>query len=286
MSEIFDAYSSGLFATLAYANLSTVVGLSGQQRQDRFKEELQNDLNNGNQFTDKFLTENQAIEFTSRYELFDYKEYSATGFAATVFRETGTNRFVIAFRGMEAKVSADIYSGIAVALGATELAPQAWSLSLYREHLRTIGVLNAGNTLDVAGLSLGGYLAQVMALAEGPERFGHIWTFNAPGVGGSLGRQYLEKLGLASANYNAPNVTHYRSDGRSLVEGLGTYLGQEVTTIFTEHGSSHTTSYIVTSLAVMRVFERLSPNLSIVQMNQLLESANKDDVGTEKHLLV
>ena len=51
MSEIFDAYSSGLFATLAYANLSTVVGLSGQQRQDRFKEELQNDQNNGGQFT-------------------------------------------------------------------------------------------------------------------------------------------------------------------------------------------------------------------------------------------
>lgn len=31
--------------------------------------------------------------FTSRYELFDYKEYSSTGFAATVFREIGTNRF-------------------------------------------------------------------------------------------------------------------------------------------------------------------------------------------------
>ena len=137
MEQIIDAYSAGLFATLAYANLSSAMALNGQDREDQLKRGILDPDNNGKQFNDKFLTESQAKEFTDHYELFDYKEYSATGFAATVFREKNTNRFIIAFRGMEPKLSADIYSGLAVALGATELAPQAWSLSLYRERGNT-----------------------------------------------------------------------------------------------------------------------------------------------------
>ena len=88
MSQISDVYNSGLFATLAYANFSSVVGIvDAEQRKTKFKEELAN-KDNGEAFNDKFLTAKQAKEFADHYELFDYKEYSATGFAATVFRET------------------------------------------------------------------------------------------------------------------------------------------------------------------------------------------------------
>lgn len=89
MSQISDVYNSGLFATLAYANFSSVVGIvDAEQRKTKFKEELAN-KDNGEAFNDKFLTAKQAKEFADHYELFDYKEYSATGFADLPPRNSG-----------------------------------------------------------------------------------------------------------------------------------------------------------------------------------------------------
>ena len=101
-TSINNLYEAGLFATLSYIDWAPVIN-----RTKSYELTLQ-DAASGtpgssgpNPAADKVLTKSEATEFAKSYQLADYWQDAQTGFAATVFRDTRMNRFIVAFRGVE-----------------------------------------------------------------------------------------------------------------------------------------------------------------------------------------
>ncbi len=115
------------------------------------------------------LTQPQAAEFVSRYQIIDHHANDATGFSATLMRDTTTGEYTLSFRSLEYQDQAqggdwerDGIPGAAGEIAAKGFAlGQLVSMERYYQELNALGKLPVGAILNVTGYSLGGHLAMV-----------------------------------------------------------------------------------------------------------------------------
>lgn len=167
-------------------------------------------LSNADQITDRLLLGNnrdgfpltgftrftgtresgQARDFTSRYQVVDHHANDATGFSATLLKDTTTDSYTLSFRSTEyrnlseggdferdGQPGADgeiFFKGFAFG--------QLVSMEKYYQQLKTDGLLPNGATLNVTGYSLGGHLATVFTEMHETD-VNHTYTFNGAGRG-------------------------------------------------------------------------------------------------------
>jgi len=157
-----------------------------------------------NEFTGKTrMTTLQAQEFTQRYQIVDHHANDATGFSATLMRDTATGEYTLSFRSLEYQVQVeggdwerDGLPGAAGEIAAKGFAlGQLVSMERYFTDLEqgklTNGTidpalqtffLNQTNKINVTGYSLGGHLATIFTELHS-ERVQQTHTFNAAGRG-------------------------------------------------------------------------------------------------------
>ncbi len=131
-----------------------------------------------------------AQAFVSRYQIVDHHANDATGFSATLMRDTQTGQYTLSFRSLEYQNQAqggdwerDGQGGAAGEVaGAGFALGQLVSMERYYKELRTSGRLPAESTLNVTGYSLGGHLATVFTLLHSND-INHTYIFNGAGIG-------------------------------------------------------------------------------------------------------
>jgi Ca2+-binding RTX toxin-like protein len=136
------------------------------------------------------MTDALATRFFDTYQIIDHHANDATGFSATLMRDTQTGEYTLSFRSLEYQNQIDggdwerdgqggaagEIAGAGFALG------QLVSMERYYQELKNSGTLPAGATLNVTGYSLGGHLATVFTELHAAE-VQHTYTFNAAGRG-------------------------------------------------------------------------------------------------------
>jgi hypothetical protein len=121
------------------------------------------------------LVQTQADQFTQRYQILDHHANDATGFSATLLRDTTTGEYTLSFRSTEYQNAVDggdwERDGLSGADGEIFSKGFAFgqlvSMEKYYQRLKTDGVLPQGATLNVTGYSLGGHLATVFTEMHG-----------------------------------------------------------------------------------------------------------------------
>jgi hypothetical protein len=138
-------------------------------------------LGNNNPFLDPSLsgktrfTSALADRFLDRYQILDHHANDATGFSATLLRDTTTDEYTLSFRSTEYRNQSeggdwerDGLSGADGEIFSKGFAfGQLVSMERYYQRLKTDGVLPQGAALTVTGYSLGGHLATVFTEMHG-----------------------------------------------------------------------------------------------------------------------
>jgi hypothetical protein len=164
MTTTQELYTQSLLALAAYADLQ--IGTPNTTLLER----------------DSGMSKTQAADFAIKWRVVD--QYSdASGLGVTVFQEIATGTKYLAIRGTEGLT--DINADYILALGFPSfLNPQYIQLSAAINGWLSSGVLP--NNFTVTGHSLGGYLAAALGSFYS-ENTSHVYTYNAPGLGGITG---------------------------------------------------------------------------------------------------
>jgi len=146
------------------------------------------------------FTDIQAVQFGQRYQIVHHHANDATGFSATLMRDTQTGEYILSFRSTEFRnqVQGGDYerdgANFPFLTGADgEILTKGFAfgqLAAMEQYYHTTvkSLLPVGAVLNVTGYSLGAHLATVFTelhgLASDPSfSFGHTYTFNGPGRG-------------------------------------------------------------------------------------------------------
>ena len=141
------------------------------------------------------MTTLQAQQFTQRYLIIDHHANDATGFSATLLKDTTINTYTLSIRSLEYQNQVDggdwQRDGLPGAAG--EIAGTGFALGqlvsmerYYRELKADPTKLPPGAILNVTGYSLGGHLATVFTQLHANE-IASTYTFNGAGRGGING---------------------------------------------------------------------------------------------------
>ena len=136
-----------------------------------------------------------ADRFLATYDIVSHHASDATGFSATLMKETTTNTYTLSFRSLEYQNQVDggdwQRDGLPGAAG--EIAGTGFALAqlvsmerYYRELKADPTKLPPGAVLNVTGYSLGGHLATVFTQLHANE-ISATYTFNGAGRGGING---------------------------------------------------------------------------------------------------
>ena len=149
---------------------------------------VQPDLN-GNLPGKTRFTNVLADQFLDRYQILNHHANDATGFSATLMRDTTTGEYTLSFRSTESAPATeggdqarDLF-GADVEIGTSGFAfGQLVAMEEYYQSLKASGALPTGAVLNVTGFSLGGHLATVFTELHEPD-VTHTYIFNAAGRG-------------------------------------------------------------------------------------------------------
>jgi Ca2+-binding RTX toxin-like protein len=163
-----------------------------------------------------------AQAFVTRYQIVDHHANDATGFSATLMRDTQTGEYTLSFRSTEYRNASEggdwERDGLAGADGEIFdhgfAFGQLVSMEKYYQKLKADGLLPAGVTLTVTGYSLGGHLATVFTELHESE-IQHTYTFNGAGRGEVAGGT----PGLSEGGRIAEMVEYF--SGQLVSQGLG-----------------------------------------------------------------
>ena len=155
------------------------------------------------QFTGKTrFTDLQAEAFVQQYQILDHHANDATGFSATLMRDTTTGEYTLSFRSTESAPAVhggdrerDLF-GADVEIGASgfafgQLAAMEEYFARLKQGMKSDGTVDAalqaffatpGHTINVTGFSLGGHLATVFTELHDAE-VNQTYLFNAAGRG-------------------------------------------------------------------------------------------------------
>lgn len=121
------------------------------------------------------LAQGQAKDFTQRYQILDHHANDATGFSATLMRDTTMGEYTLSFRSTEYRDASEggdwERDGLLGADGEIFSDGFAFgqlaAMEAYYRELKSSGKLPTGSTLNVTGYSLGGHLATVFTEMDG-----------------------------------------------------------------------------------------------------------------------
>ena len=217
------------------------------------------------------MAEAQAKSFANTYTVLSQSAPNVNGFSATLFQDASGKK-ILAIRGTDDLFDAltDVVS-IAL-LGTTAIQSQYYALENYYQQLITEGKLGASETFNVAGHSLGGFLAQSFAV-DYAGKVSQAYTYNAPGIGGGV----LSALGVTDTNIPLANITNIIAQpGLSVTAGLGTMLGN-VQNVFIEQQinplNNHRMGFLTDSLALYNLFAKVDPAVSLGTISSILTAA-------------
>ncbi|MWV62938.1 hypothetical protein DCO58_01520 [Helicobacter saguini] len=109
-----------------------------------------------------------TIDFTNRYRLLHHQENTSSGFSATLFEDTqDSNQKIFAIRGTEAMsdfLNDVIYADMNLMFGKLATNQYLDMLRFYNECVEKYPNITKPKNLNVVGHSLGGCLAQLLAL--------------------------------------------------------------------------------------------------------------------------
>ena len=149
------------------------------------------------------LAQGQAKDFVQRYQIVDHHANDATGFSATLLKDTTTNTYTLSFRSLEYQNQVDGgdwerdgQGGAAGEIAGSGFAlGQLVSMERYFSDLQqgklTNGAIDPAlqaffatqsNTINVSGYSLGGHLATIFTVLH-ESRVNHTYIFNGAGIG-------------------------------------------------------------------------------------------------------
>ena len=128
----------------------------------------------------------QAKNFLERYDLLKHCPNTETGFSATLFQNKFTKEFIFAIRGTEGILNRDLWISDMQLLGQNVPNQYKDMLNFYQACLDTYPQMKEKQSLTLTGHSLGGTLAQLLALslcdANDRGNIKEVYTFNAPGA--------------------------------------------------------------------------------------------------------
>jgi len=201
MTTEVSIFNSSELALAAYANLQE--GLSANQILALTEDGVG-------------MTQTQAEQFAVRWpEIVAQYADPVTGLSVTVFRNG--SEVNIAIRGTEGLNFQDLFADLQLGIG--QIPEQYTALKNFYETLKSSGQIQETDNLTISGHSLGGFLAQLLAVDYGTD-FEHTYTFNAPGIGGVP----LDLFGITN-NISIAAITNIRGDGFSVISTVGTSLG-------------------------------------------------------------
>lgn len=132
------------------------------------------------------LARQDASELLKRWSVVEQASNTRTGFSATLFKNKSSGDYVISFRSTE---FIDDYVRDNLATNAKEIASTGWAwgqiadMEMWFAKLKAPGgALQAVDSVDVTGYSLGGHLATAFNLLH-PGTAKTVVTFNGAGVG-------------------------------------------------------------------------------------------------------
>ena len=263
-NDSIELYKQSVLAMAAYANLQPGIPNEALLREIK-------------------MADLQASRFATDWRVVD-RYTDGTGVSATVFEEVATGRRYLAIRGTEPADVLDLAADYLLSNGfPPQMNLQFASLRERIEAWSANGVLPANFT--VTGHSLGGYLADAVALQFG-NRVSAVYTYNAPGMDGVFSplvdvlRSALGVTGLGTL----ANLTNLRGTaGASVIAGLGTQLAPPV---FIETEASvnpidhHSIVGITDALAVYDLFARTDSSLGVESIGAILKAATDQNAAT------
>ncbi len=136
------------------------------------------------------LTAVQAEVFSHRYQIIDHHANDATGFSATLMKDTTAGQYTLSFRSSEYAADGEGGDRARDIFGAdTEIKNNGFAFAqlvsmerYYRELQADPAKLPPGAVLNVTGFSLGGHLATVFTELHANE-INQTYTFNGAGRG-------------------------------------------------------------------------------------------------------
>ncbi|EPR30944.1 hypothetical protein dsat_1071 [Alkalidesulfovibrio alkalitolerans DSM 16529] len=176
-------------------------------------------------------------EITQDYNILAVEEDGATGLGAVLLQDkSDPSRKVVAFRGTEigGKVGGkpdgntdmgDMSANAAILTGRTP--EQAKAASRLLERYREEGLISAEDRLDLAGHSLGGFIAEYVA-ATNPESVNAAVTFNSPGAAAHVGK--------VDPSVKDKIINVHAAEGPSPVSGFGPHVGKRIAVPGSSHG--------------------------------------------------
>ena len=143
-----------------------------------------------NSFFDGDFSPLQAKRFFEKYDLLKHCPNTESGFSATLFQNKETKEYTLAIRGTELKLSQAwqdiITTDGSLLLSSTPLEQYNDMLRFYNQCKTKYPKIKTPNSLTLTGHSLGGCLAQLLALSlcddKNRNNIKALYTYNAPGA--------------------------------------------------------------------------------------------------------
>jgi len=241
------------------------------------------------------LDYDQAKEFLANYKVIGHRENTQSGLDATLFENKHTQEVHLAIRGTEPTSPKDYVADLKLALLSGTASAQ------YKELKTFLGEMKDNNLLDkpitVTGHSLGGHLAMKLALDDKHNlaKIEHTYTYNAPGIGSSLGGGIMsnikEFVGLdnkAIPNDNISNI--FATAGPEVATGLGQLHGMSIPIHIDDIGgvSAHLIDKLNNSLPFYEAFDQLH-KLETVEdyrmVHNILDAASQKEKNATESIM-
>ncbi len=136
-----------------------------------------------NSFFDGDFSPLQAKRFFEKYDLLIHQPNTKSGFSATLFQNKETKEYTLAIRGTEPSDTGDLKTDARMALGYIPQGQYNDMLSFYNRCKAKYPAMTESKSLNIAGHSLGGALAQMLALSicddSNEANINEIYTFNS-----------------------------------------------------------------------------------------------------------
>ncbi|AQQ59229.1 hypothetical protein XJ32_02960 [Helicobacter bilis] len=137
-------------------------------------------------FNDKLkgnFTPTQTKRFFERYDLVEHCPNTDSGFSATLFQNKETKEYTLAIRGTEPSDTGDLKTDARMALGYIPQGQYNDMLSFYNQCKAKYPAMTESKSLNIVGHSLGGALAQMLALSicddSNEANINEVYTFNS-----------------------------------------------------------------------------------------------------------
>ena len=129
------------------------------------------------------FTPTQAKRFFERYDLLIHQPNTESGFSATFFYNKESKEYTLAIRGTEPSDTGDLKTDARMALGYIPQGQYNDMLRFYNQCKAKYPAMTESKSLNIAGHSLGGALAQMLTLSlcddKNEANINEVYTFNS-----------------------------------------------------------------------------------------------------------